>query len=161
MIMNNFCWTPSIHTALDDLGLTLFFIFFSRERREKVNITFAEDNTIWYRENKYFYFDRSRSVGPESENFTTVNLPMLVSLVHKAVQLQAVIFSSFFFLFFFKNCHLLLHSQNVTCICMTVLSLYQFTTCYSNVLLPQSYFWKIGMTLLLVTIVMEEMFCIL
>ena len=65
-----------------------------------MNITFAEDNTIWYRENKYFYFDRSRSVGPESENFTTVNLPMLVSLVHKAVQLQAVIFSSFFsFLF--------------------------------------------------------------
>ncbi|KAK7097188.1 lysosome membrane protein 2-like [Littorina saxatilis] len=48
-----------------------------REKRQKVNITYTADNTITYRENQFYFFDRSRSVGPENDNFTTVNLPMI------------------------------------------------------------------------------------
>lgn len=34
---------------------------------------------ITYREIRSFTFDRDKSAGPQSDNFTTVNLPMIVS----------------------------------------------------------------------------------
>ncbi|XP_076446440.1 lysosome membrane protein 2-like isoform X2 [Babylonia areolata] len=49
-----------------------------REKREKINITFDDNNTtISYRERQWYFFDRNASVGPETDNFTTVSLPML------------------------------------------------------------------------------------
>lgn len=48
-----------------------------RERRQKVDIHYTDNDTISYREKKWFTFDPSLSVGTEADNFTTVNLPML------------------------------------------------------------------------------------
>lgn len=48
-----------------------------RERRKKVNITYTENSTITYRENRWFTFEPSMSNGTESDNFTTVSLPMI------------------------------------------------------------------------------------
>ncbi|XP_046362728.2 lysosome membrane protein 2-like [Haliotis rufescens] len=48
-----------------------------REHRGKVNITFNDNDTVTYREDRSFEFKRHMSAGPESETFTTVNLPML------------------------------------------------------------------------------------
>lgn len=48
-----------------------------REHRHKVNITFNENGTVAYKEKRSFTFDRQKSAGPESDTFTTVNLPMI------------------------------------------------------------------------------------
>ena len=53
---------------------------FNREIREKVDVQFSEDGVyLDYKTNKYYVFDRNASSGPESDWFTGVNLPMLVS----------------------------------------------------------------------------------
>ncbi|XP_067663480.1 lysosome membrane protein 2-like [Haliotis asinina] len=48
-----------------------------REHREKVNVTFNDNVTVTYREDRWFEFQRHMSAGPESDTFTTVNIPML------------------------------------------------------------------------------------
>ncbi|XP_045204924.1 lysosome membrane protein 2-like [Mercenaria mercenaria] len=49
------------------------------ENRQKVNITYHDNNnTVTYRENKYYTFDRDNSVGPETNKFTTVNIPLML-----------------------------------------------------------------------------------
>lgn len=49
-----------------------------QEYREKVDIVTHENGTISYREIKSYVFDRSMSIGPEEDNFTTVNIPLMV-----------------------------------------------------------------------------------
>ncbi|KAH3692244.1 lysosome membrane protein 2-like isoform X2 [Dreissena polymorpha] len=50
-----------------------------RENRHKINVTFHDNNgTVTYREDKYYIFDRDLSVGPETDTFTTVNIPLMV-----------------------------------------------------------------------------------
>ena len=49
-----------------------------REHRKKENISWNNDlGTITYREIRSFTFDRDKSAGPQSDTFTTVNLPMI------------------------------------------------------------------------------------
>ena len=48
------------------------------ENRHKVNITHNANGTVTYAEIKTFNFVRSMSVGDDSENFTTLNIPLLV-----------------------------------------------------------------------------------
>ncbi|XP_021340282.1 lysosome membrane protein 2-like isoform X2 [Mizuhopecten yessoensis] len=43
----------------------------------KDNVTFNANGTVSYREPDTYVFDRSRSVGPESDTFTTVNIILL------------------------------------------------------------------------------------
>ncbi|XP_050417376.1 platelet glycoprotein 4 [Patella vulgata] len=47
-----------------------------REERLKVNVTFHDNNTVSYRENRWFVFEEELSAGPQSDNFTTVNIPV-------------------------------------------------------------------------------------
>jgi hypothetical protein len=42
-------------------------------------MTVVFTGTITYREIRSFTFDRDKSAGPQSDTFTTVNLPMIVS----------------------------------------------------------------------------------
>ncbi|XP_064640909.1 lysosome membrane protein 2-like [Lineus longissimus] len=48
-----------------------------RESREKVNITHNGNGTVSYEEIKTYNFVREMSVGDDSDNFTTVNIPLL------------------------------------------------------------------------------------
>ncbi|KAL4230682.1 Lysosome membrane protein 2 [Mactra antiquata] len=48
------------------------------ENRQKVDIKFHDNNTVTYREDKYYSFVREKSVGPESTVFTTVNIPFML-----------------------------------------------------------------------------------
>ncbi|KAK3099881.1 hypothetical protein FSP39_011128 [Pinctada imbricata] len=48
-----------------------------REKRHKQNITSYDNGTIAYRETRTFIFDRAKSVGPETDNFTTANILMV------------------------------------------------------------------------------------
>lgn len=45
----------------------------------KHNITFHDNGTLSYKETKRFYFDRSRSVGPETDEIMTVNVPFVTT----------------------------------------------------------------------------------
>ena len=47
----------------------------SREVQRKVNITWNPNGTVTYRRQKFWYFQRSQSVGPLSDLVTTINLP--------------------------------------------------------------------------------------
>jgi hypothetical protein len=67
-----------IETFSGAIFLILFIHF--REHRKKENISWNNDlGTITYREIRSFTFDRDKSAGPQSDTFTTVNLPMIVS----------------------------------------------------------------------------------
>ncbi|XP_076070185.1 lysosome membrane protein 2-like [Mytilus galloprovincialis] len=49
-----------------------------REHRQKGNFTWNDkDGTISYREKRSFNFEREKSAGPQTDTFTTVNLPMI------------------------------------------------------------------------------------
>ncbi|XP_033743063.1 lysosome membrane protein 2-like [Pecten maximus] len=48
-----------------------------REHRKKHNITFEPNGTITYRQLHWYTFERSRSCGPDSDTFTTVNVPLM------------------------------------------------------------------------------------
>ena len=58
----------------------MFNVFLSsRELRSKEDITFEKNGTvISYREPKAYVFEEHLSVGSHDDNFTTVNLPILV-----------------------------------------------------------------------------------
>lgn len=47
------------------------------EHRQKVDITFHDNDTVTYRELRYFAFERDLSVEDENDTFTTVNIPMM------------------------------------------------------------------------------------
>ncbi|ESO89463.1 hypothetical protein LOTGIDRAFT_165058 [Lottia gigantea] len=49
-----------------------------REERLKVNVTFNDNGTVSYRENRWFVFEEELSSGPETDNFTTLNIPIAV-----------------------------------------------------------------------------------
>ncbi|XP_060064409.1 lysosome membrane protein 2-like [Ylistrum balloti] len=48
-----------------------------REHRKKYNITFEPNGTITYRQLHWYTFDRSKSCGPDSDKFTTANVPLM------------------------------------------------------------------------------------
>jgi len=67
-------------TSIDSFVIKQFWCLF-RESRHKINVTFHDDNnTVTYREDKFYVFDRDMSVGPEEDTFTTVNIPLMVLL---------------------------------------------------------------------------------
>ena len=47
--------------------------FFNREKRQKFNVTFNSNGTVTYRQKRNFFFDRSMSIGDESDMFVTPN----------------------------------------------------------------------------------------
>ncbi|XP_046583231.1 lysosome membrane protein 2-like [Haliotis rubra] len=51
-----------------------------RETRYKENITHHDNGTVSYRQIRVFKFDRSMSVGEETDQFTTVNPPLMTLL---------------------------------------------------------------------------------
>ena len=54
--------------------------YLSSELRPKEHLEFSEDGTILsYRQPKSYVFEPSLSAGSEDDNFTSVNLPLLVS----------------------------------------------------------------------------------
>ncbi|WAR00806.1 SCRB2-like protein [Mya arenaria] len=49
-----------------------------RENRHKINVSFHDENdTVTYKEDKYYVFDRAMSNGTEDDKFTTVNIPLM------------------------------------------------------------------------------------
>lgn len=54
-----------------------------RENRTKVNITFNNNETITYMQLKSWEFEQSLSNGSLSDNVTTINIVINVSLVEK------------------------------------------------------------------------------
>ena len=55
------------------------YYFYYSENRQKVAIKYNDNNnTVTYRENKYYTFDGDNSVGPETDKFITVNIPLMV-----------------------------------------------------------------------------------
>lgn len=55
-----------------------YFIQF-REKWEKKNITFHDNETVTFHQEKIYYFDESLSVGSEDDVVVVPNIPMLVS----------------------------------------------------------------------------------
>ena len=49
----------------------------SREVQKKVNITWNTNGTVTYRKQKYWYFERSLSVGSLDDLITTINIPLV------------------------------------------------------------------------------------
>ncbi|XP_052792944.1 lysosome membrane protein 2-like [Mya arenaria] len=50
-----------------------------RENRHKINVSFHDENdTVTYKEDKYYVFDRAMSNGTEDDKFTTVNIPLML-----------------------------------------------------------------------------------
>ena len=48
------------------------------EHREKINVVHHANGTVSYKQIRTFIFNRSLSVGPESDTFTTINIPLMV-----------------------------------------------------------------------------------
>ena len=46
---------------------------------KKRDIVFNDNGTVSYREKKSYVFEPKKSVGPENDTFTTVNVAMMVS----------------------------------------------------------------------------------
>lgn len=67
-----------------------------REHWEKVNITFHNNGTVSYETQKHYYFERSKSVGDDSDIITTLNIPMMtaVSKWRFAIRLAKLALSS-------------------------------------------------------------------
>ena len=63
--------------------LSLSLSLLSRENKTKFNLVWNEDESILrYDEGLYYYFDESKSSGdPRKINVTTINLPLIVSIV--------------------------------------------------------------------------------
>ena len=47
--------------------------------RKKFGIKFNKNGTVTYRERHTYVFDRHKSVGPDSDKFTTISIPLIVS----------------------------------------------------------------------------------
>lgn len=56
-----------------------FFIVLSSETWEKVNLTFHDNGTLTYNQQKVYIFDPEQSAGSEEDNVVVPNIPMLVS----------------------------------------------------------------------------------
>ena len=69
-------WLCGIFSPTD--LLTVFLTNF-RETRKKYDIVFNQNGTVTYRQRRRFFFMRNMSVGAETDIFTTVNPPVLVS----------------------------------------------------------------------------------
>ena len=52
---------------------------FYREIEKKVNMKWHPNGTVSYRRQKWWYFDRSKSVGPLTDVVTTINVPVVGS----------------------------------------------------------------------------------
>ena len=50
-----------------------------REAQRKVNLVWHSNGTVTYQREKYWYFERSLSVGPLSDVITTINVPVVGS----------------------------------------------------------------------------------
>lgn len=62
-----------------------------RENRTKVNITFNNNETITYMQLKSWEFEQSLSNGSLSDNVTTINIVINVSLVKKMLNILILI----------------------------------------------------------------------
>ena len=51
-----------------------------REYREKIDIRHNENGTVTYRQYKTYHFELDKSVGSDNETFTTINIPLTVSI---------------------------------------------------------------------------------
>ena len=52
---------------------------FIREIEKKVDMKWNPNGTVTYRSQKFWYFDRSKSVGPLTDVITTINVPVVGS----------------------------------------------------------------------------------
>ena len=52
-----------------------------REYRKKENIVFNDNGTVSYIERKWYKFMRNMSVGDDNETFTSINIPVVVSIL--------------------------------------------------------------------------------
>lgn len=52
-----------------------------RETWEKVNLTFHDNGTLTYNQQKVYKFDREQSAGSEDDVVVVPNIPMLVSAI--------------------------------------------------------------------------------
>ena len=52
---------------------------FIREIEKKVDMKWNPNGTVTYRRQKFWYFDRSKSVGPLTDVITTINVPVVGS----------------------------------------------------------------------------------
>lgn len=59
-----------------------FYFFIFSERWEKVNLTFQENGTVTFQQQKIFKFDPEQSVGDVEDMVVVPNIPMLVSSIY-------------------------------------------------------------------------------
>lgn len=59
------------------------------EHREKVNLTWNPNNTITYRQLRYWHFDEMNSVGKLTDQITTLNAVTMVRIIFIGIYLQA------------------------------------------------------------------------
>ena len=57
----------------------MYISTFYREIEKKVNMKWHPNGTVSYRRQKWWYFDRSKSVGPLTDVVTTINVPVVGS----------------------------------------------------------------------------------
>lgn len=60
-------------------GFNSVIFIFSREEREKVNVTWNENGTVSYRQIKRWYYQPDKTIGSLKDPITTLNVPMVVS----------------------------------------------------------------------------------
>lgn len=65
-----------------------YLIFCFSEKWEKKNITFHENGTLSFNQEKIYYFDESQSVGSEDDVVVVPNIPMLVSLLIRTLYIE-------------------------------------------------------------------------
>ena len=65
---------------ISEAEIPIFGRKFFREYRRKENIVFNDNGTVSYIERKWYKFDRNLSVGWDNETFTTINIPLVVSI---------------------------------------------------------------------------------
>jgi len=65
-------------------------MYYVRENRTKVNVTFNNNETVTYMQLKSWKFDQSLSNGSLSDNVTTINIVVNVSFVVKMLNIVTI-----------------------------------------------------------------------
>ena len=71
--------TPCIIYLIQRQEVCFQIITFIRETQKKVDLQWHPNGTVTYRRVKYWYFERSLSVGDLSDVVTTINVPVVGS----------------------------------------------------------------------------------
>ena len=78
-----FCLCGHTHVGCFQMNFFVevcLFLNMNREYRKKENILFNDNGTVSYIERKWYKLMHNMSVGYDNETFTTINIPVVVSM---------------------------------------------------------------------------------